>query len=197
MPAAGQPLVVRPINAQTGAIRSGVGSAVFEVGSTRVVCAVYGPQVDARQEFSERGRLACEVKVAAFARPARSASAPPTGAEESAFAAELHTALSPSLRLDAYPKSSWQLCAFVVEDDGSALPALINCASLALADAGIQMFDMVAACSVVRAARPSSVPLAVLGAPPRLARSRAHAALVHTARAGLLSRRAGRWHADG
>lgn len=143
---------LRPIHAQTGAVGAGVGSAVFELGGTRVLCAVYGPQVDARQEFSERGRLACEVKVAAFARLSQDAPAA-SGADESALAAEMHTALAPSLRLEAYPKSSWQLCAFVVEDDGSALPALINCASLALADAGVEMFDLVAACSVVRAVR--------------------------------------------
>lgn len=138
------------INARTGAVRAAVGSAIFELGGTRVVCAVYGPQVDARQEFSERGRLACEVKIAAFARPQRGAAAT-ASVDESAMAAEMHTALAPSLRLEAYPKSLWQLCAFVVEDDGSALPSLINCASLALADAGVQMFDLVASCSVVRA----------------------------------------------
>ena len=37
----------------------------------------------------------------------------------------------------------------VLQNDGGSLEAGITCASLALADAGIEMYDMVAACSVV------------------------------------------------
>lgn len=148
-PIHGGGVALKPIHAATGVINAGVGSAVFELNGTRVMCAIYGPQVDARQEFSERGRLTCEVKIAAFARPGRAATAT-AAVDEVALAEELHTALSPCVRLDAYPKCSWQLCAFVVEDDGSALAALINCGSLTLADASVQMFDTVAACSVVR-----------------------------------------------
>lgn len=36
----------------------------------------------------------------------------------------------------------------VLQNDGSAVEAGITCASLALADAGIEMYDMVAACAV-------------------------------------------------
>jgi len=43
----------------------------------------------------------------------------------------------------------------VLENDGttSCLAAAITCASVALADAGIEMLDLVAACSAVRTKR--------------------------------------------
>jgi exosome complex component MTR3 len=148
---------LRPVHASTGAISAGVGSAIFEMGNTRVICALYGPHVDARQEFSERGRLACEVKIAAFARAGRSVAN--AAADESTLAEELQTALAPAIQLESYPKCSWQLCAFVVEDDGSALAALVSCGALALADAGVQMSDLVAACSAVRVPFSGAVPM--------------------------------------
>jgi hypothetical protein len=173
---------LKPIHAGTGVINAGVGSAIFELNGTRVMCAIYGPQVDARQEFSEQGRLTCEVKIAAFARPGRAATAT-AAADELALAEELHTALSPSVRLQAYPKCSWQLCAFVIEDDGSALAALINCGSLALADASVQMFDTVAACSVVRrmliASRSPSFFNPRRAAPDARSRSHSHPSTEH------------------
>ncbi len=36
-------------------------------------------------------------------------------------------------------------------DDGGAVAAALSCASLALADAGIELYDLVAACTAVRA----------------------------------------------
>lgn len=135
------------------AITTATGSAVVEQGGTRVLCAVYGPHVDARVEFSERGRLNCEVRIAAFARSSGRNAVVGDGRmpfDEVALAEEMHTALAPAIQLGAYPKCAWQLCAFVVQDDGCMLPSLIMCGSLALADASVRMLDVVAACTVVR-----------------------------------------------
>ena len=53
-----------------------------------------------------------------------------------------------SVRLEAYPKSLIDLYITVLEDDGSALAAAISCASLALANAEIEMIDLVAGCTL-------------------------------------------------
>ena len=57
------------------------------------------------------------------------------------------------MRLEKYPKSVIDLFAIVLDSDGGVLPLAITCGSLALAHAGIEMFDLVAACSVVSIGR--------------------------------------------
>lgn len=57
-------------------------------------------------------------------------------------------AIAYSVRLEAYPKSLIDLYITVLEDDGSALAAAISCASLALANAEIEMIDLVAGCTL-------------------------------------------------
>lgn len=61
----------------------------------------------------------------------------------------LKTALESAVHLDSFPKSVVDVYCLVMESGGSDMPLLITAASLALADAGIPMFDLVAACSIV------------------------------------------------
>mmetsp|Transcript_16920 Transcript_16920/g.49007 ORF Transcript_16920/g.49007 Transcript_16920/m.49007 type:complete len:139 (+) Transcript_16920:102-518(+) len=70
----------------------------------------------------------------------------------------MQAALTPSVCLELYPKSSFQICAFVVEDDGGVLPALITCGALALADARVNTSDVTVACSVVATTDSSFIP---------------------------------------
>lgn len=60
-------------------------------------------------------------------------------------------ALSPAVRLELLPKSAIDIYINVLESDGtsSCLAAAIVAASVALADAGIEMLDQVTACSSV------------------------------------------------
>lgn len=79
--------------------------------------------------------------------------------------------LSSTVRLKKYPKSAVDVFVMVIEDDGGAshtlcshvvrdlcmapcmpgsLGAAITAASVAFADAGIELYDLAAACTVVR-----------------------------------------------
>ena len=49
-----------------------------------------------------------------------------------------------------YPKSQIDVFITVLEDDGSSLAAAITCAGLAVADAAIDMFDVIVGSSLVR-----------------------------------------------
>ena len=49
-----------------------------------------------------------------------------------------------------YPKSQIDVFITVLEDDGSSLAAAITCAGLAVADAAIDMFDVIVGASLVR-----------------------------------------------
>jgi len=53
------------------------------------------------------------------------------------------------VRLEAFPKSEVDVFVIVLQDAGAALAAAITAASLALADAAVEMYDLVTACSAV------------------------------------------------
>ncbi|TDH70164.1 hypothetical protein CCR75_003988 [Bremia lactucae] len=133
---------------QLGAVSGASGSAYVEQGRTRVVCAVYGPRTDtrARREFSKDGQLVCDVKFAPFADKLtrRERGQDPDEMELSAIVEE---ALAPAVMLHKLPKCVLSVFVTILEDDGGALAAAINCTSLALADAAVEMYDLVTASS--------------------------------------------------
>jgi len=69
--------------------------------------------------------------------------------EEHEGATILQAALEAAVQLDAFPKCLVSVHCVVMESGGSDLGVLITAASLALADAGIPMFDLVSACCIV------------------------------------------------
>jgi exosome complex component MTR3 len=141
---------------KTGVLPNATGSAHVELGETKVLCTVFGPQQADGQEFLNHGKLECTVRFTAFARREEAAGASIAGsssggssadAEGATLAASLMLALNGSVRLDQYPKSVIFVNAMILEDAGSVLPALVCCASLALGHAGIQLYGLVACCS--------------------------------------------------
>lgn len=59
------------------------------------------------------------------------------------------TALAGAVQLDAFPKAAVDVYVCVLEADGGELAAAVTAGAAALADAGIPMRDLVAACSFV------------------------------------------------
>ncbi|EFN57324.1 hypothetical protein CHLNCDRAFT_21722, partial [Chlorella variabilis] len=131
---------------KTGVISQASGSAYAEFGHTKVMVGVYGPrQSERRVGYSEQGRVNCDVKLASFASRQRGQSA-----EERELSAALQTALEAAADLASFPKASVDVFVLVLEAGGGELGVAATAAALALADAGVEMFDLVAACSVSR-----------------------------------------------
>jgi hypothetical protein len=65
----------------------------------------------------------------------------------------LAAALEPAVDLSKLPKSVVDVYILILEAGGAEAAVAATAASLALADAGIEMLDLVAACSVVRRVR--------------------------------------------
>lgn len=68
---------------------------------------------------------------------------------ERTLAAAVQQALSASVQLHRFPKSVVDVYIFVLEAGGGEVATAINAASVALADAGIELYDLVAACHMV------------------------------------------------
>lgn len=131
----------RSIFASVGIITQARGSAYIEMGQTKVICAFYGPrETKFRDEFSLLGQITCELKFATFSSAKRGQHQQSTAEKEAGMIVK--EALAPAVQLDKFPKAKIEVFIIVLEDDGSALAAAISCASLALSDGGIEMFDL-------------------------------------------------------
>ncbi|CAA7398864.1 unnamed protein product [Spirodela intermedia] len=134
----------RPAFLRTGAARAASGSAYAEFGSTKVIVSVFGPRESKKaMKYSGIGRLNCNVNFATFSTATRGQES-----DHKDFSSMLHKALEGAVLLESFPKTTVDVFALVLESGGSDLPAVISCASLALADAGIMMYDLVASASV-------------------------------------------------
>ena len=136
---------------RTGVMPEAAGSAWVELQGTTVTCSIFGPTPGDAKEYADHGQLECGVCITTFARQhnargERLADAQSLQKEEAELSWVLSRALSSSVQLNKYPKSVISVQAVVLADDGNALPALVNCASLALADASIELFGLVASC---------------------------------------------------
>ncbi|KFD50724.1 hypothetical protein M513_08380 [Trichuris suis] len=130
-------------------VPSAAGSAYVEVEKTKVLCFVIGPSeklvnADGQSGSSAAGILDVTVRYAPYAKRQRIHRARRDSVldEESEIKRFAQIALFPAICLSRYPKRQIQLVVNVLEDDGNALTAALNCASLALASSTIEMFDL-------------------------------------------------------
>ncbi|KAI8097719.1 ribosomal protein S5 domain 2-type protein [Halteromyces radiatus] len=140
---------LRPIFMKTGLVTQSNGSTYIEMGNTKLVCAVYGPRQLKKTGFSPQGILNCEFKFSTFSCTKRRGHM--RDAQEREYSNTLIQALTPAVRLELFPKSAVDIYVNVLENDGTnaCLATAIIAASMALADAGIEMLDQVTACSAV------------------------------------------------
>lgn len=146
---------LRSIYLKTSLLSSAAGSAYFEAAGTKVFCAVHGPRPSATSGSID-AVLNSEVRWSNFSgkndadlpgTTDHAARANDATNEERELGASLSRTLSTVTRLSMYPKSRIDVSAFVLEDDGGAFGAVVTAASLALADAGIELFDLTAGCT--------------------------------------------------
>lgn len=145
---------LRSIYLKGSVLSSATGSSYFEAAGTKVFCAVHGPR-PSTSSGSIDAILHSEVRWANFsgrnntnlAAAERSNRTNEPTNEERELSASLSRTLSTVTRLAMYPKSRIDVSAFVLEDDGGAFGAVVTAASLALADAGIELFDLTAGCT--------------------------------------------------
>ncbi|XP_050203825.1 exosome complex component RRP41-like [Mercurialis annua] len=134
----------RPAFFRTGAVNAAAGSAYAEFGNTKVIVSVFGPRESKKaMMYSDVGRLNCNVSYTTFSTSVRG-----QGSDHKEFSSMLHKALEGAIMLESFPKTTVDVFALVLESGGSDLSVVISCASLALADAGIMMYDLVAGVSV-------------------------------------------------
>jgi len=139
---------LRPIKISVGILPNTNGSALIEFGKNKIVAGVYGPREVHPRHLAKQdtGVLRCTYMMSTFAVPERKSPAP--SRREKELSMIIRQALEPSIFLRYYPKTLLDIHIQVLCADGGTRCASIIAASLALADAGIFMRDLVSSVAV-------------------------------------------------
>ena len=141
----------RKISAKVGIIKNAQGSAVFQIGATTAIAAVYGPR-ELHPKFLQNPDtvvLRCNYNMMPFSghgervRPGQN-----RRAKEISMVTE--QALAPALNLKNFPNAVVDVFIELPQTDAGTRCAGICAASMALADAGFEMKDLVVAIAVGR-----------------------------------------------
>ncbi len=138
---------LRPIKIEVGVLKNADGSAYIEFGKNKIIVAVYGPKEvhPKHMALPDRSVLRCRYHMSPFSVQERKNPAP--SRREIEISKVTRDALEPALMLDDYPRTAIDVYIEVLQADGGSRCTGIAGASVALADAGINMRDMVAACA--------------------------------------------------
>ncbi|MBW2995687.1 exosome complex exonuclease Rrp41 [Candidatus Woesearchaeota archaeon] len=139
----------RPIEAKVGIIKNADGSAMFKIGKTIAYVAVYGPRelYPRFMQNPEKGILRVNYNMMPFSgsgdrvRPGGS-----RRSKEIAFV--IKQALEPMVDLSGFPNAVVDVFIELPQTDAGTRCAGLCAASMALADAGIVMKDLVSSVSV-------------------------------------------------
>ncbi|WP_414838272.1 exosome complex exonuclease Rrp41 [Candidatus Nanosalina sp. VS9-1] len=138
---------LRDTSMEIGVLDEADGSAMVEIGNTRVVASVFGPQDLHPKHLQESDRAVIKMRynMAPFSVDDRMRPGPNRRAKEIGLVAK--RALEPALELEKFPTAGIDISMEILESDGGTRVTGITAAALALADAGIPMKGMVSACA--------------------------------------------------
>ncbi len=138
----------RPITIEVGILKKAGGSAIFKFGGTYALSAVYGPRTLHPRHLQDprKAVLRCRYAMAPFSTTERVR--PGISRRSVEISKVLKEALSNVIFFEDYPKTGIDVFIEILEANASTRCAGLNAASLALAEAGVPMKDLVSACSV-------------------------------------------------
>ncbi len=142
---------LRPVKMEVGVIERANGSAYVEFGKTKVVAAVYGPEPMHPRHLAdpEKAVLICRYNMLPFSVEDRKKPGPDRRSIE--ISKVIKDALSTIVALEEFPKCMISVDMVVLQADAGTRVAALTAASLALADAGIPMREMMSAVACGRA----------------------------------------------
>lgn len=138
---------LREIEARAGVIKRADGSGYFRLGNSIAVAAVYGPKELHPKHLVDpvRAYVKCRYNMAPFSTTDRIRPGPSRRSTE--ISKVIKEAISSIVFLEEYPETSIEVFIEILQADASTRCAGLNAASIALADAGIPMKDLIVSCS--------------------------------------------------
>ncbi|MEM1981321.1 MAG: exosome complex exonuclease Rrp41 [Candidatus Hadarchaeales archaeon] len=138
---------LRPLRIKAGILKRADGSAYIELGKNKILAAVYGPKEMHPRHLQQAdvAVLRCRYNMAPFSVEERKRPGPDRRSME--ISKVIREALEPVLFLHLYPRAVIDVFIEILQADAGTRTAGITAASVALADAGIPMRDLVAGIS--------------------------------------------------
>jgi len=140
---------LRPIEAKVGVVKNASGSALFKIGKTVAIAAVYGPR-ELHPKFLQNpqtGILRINYNMMPFSGHGERVR--PGGSRRSKeINMVIQNALLPVINLKEYPNAVVDVYVELPQTDAGTRCAAIVAAAMALADAGVMMKDLVSAVAV-------------------------------------------------
>lgn len=136
---------LRPTTIEAGVLKRADGSSFVECGGTKIVAAVYGPRELHPRHLRdpERAVIRYTYRMAPFSVDERKRPGPGRRAKEIGKVSA--DALRPAVFTKRYPNSGIDVYVEVIQADAGTRVTGLTAASVAMADAGIPMRDLVAA----------------------------------------------------
>ncbi len=138
---------LRPIRLEAGVLRRADGSAYMEWGGNKVLAAVYGPREAHPRHLQNPARalVQCRYNMAPFSVSDRKRPGPDRRSVE--ISKVISEAFSSVVFAEQFPRTSVDIFIEVLQADAGTRCAGLSAASVALADAGVPMRDLVASCA--------------------------------------------------
>jgi len=139
---------LRPLKIQAGVLKRADGSAYVELGENKVLAAVYGPREMHPRHLQQPDTavLRCRYNMAPFSVEERKRPGPDRRSVE--ISKVTREAIEPVVSLELYPRSAIDVFIEILQADAGTRTTGITAASVALADAGVPMRDLVSAVAV-------------------------------------------------
>ena len=139
---------LRPIKIEAGVLKSADGSAYVEIGKNKVLAAVYGPRECHPRHMQNPAKaiVQCKYNMIAFSVGDRKRPGPDRRSVE--ISKIISEALEYVVFTESFPRTSVDVYIEVLQANAGTRCAGLTAASVALADAGIPMRDLVPAIAV-------------------------------------------------
>ncbi len=140
---------LREMEAKVGVVKRADGSALFRIGKTIAIAAVYGPRAlhPSHLRNPEKGILRCNYNMMSFSGSGERIRPGPSRRSKE-INLIIQKALLPVLDLSPFPNTVVDIFIELTQTDSGTRCAGITAAALALADSGLPMTDLVASVSV-------------------------------------------------
>ncbi|MGC9105757.1 MAG: exosome complex exonuclease Rrp41 [Thermoprotei archaeon] len=146
-----RPDEMRPIKIELGVLKNADGSAIFEMGNTKVIAAVYGPKEMHPRHMALPDRTVLRVRyhMTPFSTDERKNPAP--SRREIELSKVIRESLESAILTELFPRATIDVFMEVLQADAGTRLVSLMAASMALADAGIPMRDLIAGVAVGKA----------------------------------------------
>ncbi|MEM1622632.1 MAG: exosome complex exonuclease Rrp41 [Sulfolobales archaeon] len=143
-----RPDELRPIRMSVGILNKASGSALVEYGETKVLAAVHGPREIPQRHLllPDRAIIRCRYHMLSFSTHERKSPVPTR--REIELSKVIREALEPVVMSETFPRTAIDIFIEIINADGGTRTAAVTAASLAIADAGIPMKDIVVGVAV-------------------------------------------------